>query len=73
MPPVQPMDALRWAFCVVILIAWTVNLALGMIPSANYEPNLAVNAPMMLVLGALLYDLTHPRPEGRRRNSSEDK
>lgn len=37
----------------VVGLGWLANLIAGMVPPLGYEPSLAVNAPMMLILGAL--------------------
>lgn len=40
-------------FCLLVGVGWLANLVAGMIPPLHYESSLVVNAPMMLVLGAV--------------------
>lgn len=46
-------DRVKLAFCWIVSIGWLINLVAGMIPSLQYDPSLIVNAPMLLVLGAV--------------------
>lgn len=54
----------RSAFCWMVALGWLANLAAGMIPALNYQPNELATAPMMLVLGSLL------AAKRKRRNES---
>lgn len=45
-------DKLRSGFAVLVGVGWLFNLVAPVFVS-NYEPNLTVNAPLMLILGSL--------------------
>lgn len=49
-------ERVQLAFCWIVGGGWLVNLIAGMIPPLGYQPSLIVNAPMMLVLGAVYVD-----------------
>lgn len=54
----------KLAFCWLVGAGWLSNLSAGMWPGSHYHPNLAVNAPMMLVLGAVF--------KTRKKGKSDD-
>lgn len=45
-------DRVKLAFCWLVGAGWLTNLVAGVVLK-NYHPDLVVNGPMMLVLGAV--------------------
>lgn len=45
-------DKVKLAFCWLVGIGWLANLTAGIVVK-GYHPDLVVNGPMMLVLGAV--------------------
>lgn len=61
-------ERVQLAFCWLVGGGWLANLAAGMIPPLHYQPSLIVNAPMMLVLGAVYVDARRKMKESTRDN-----
>lgn len=55
-------DKVKLAFCWLVGIGWLTNLLAGMVPSLHYKPDLIVNGPMLLILGAVF----QTRKKGKR-------
>lgn len=46
-------DRIKLAFCWLVGFGWLANLGAAMYPGSTYHPDLVVNGPMLVVLGAV--------------------
>lgn len=46
-------NRVKLAFCWLVGLVWSANTVAGFIPPLNYHPDLVVNGPMLVVLGAV--------------------
>lgn len=59
-------DRVKLAFCWLVGTGWLANLVAGMWPGSSYHPDLVVNGPMLLVLGAVF----QTRKKGAKNDAS---
>lgn len=46
-------DKVKLAFCWLVGLGWLANLLAGIVPWFHYKPDVVVNGPMLLILGAV--------------------